>query len=195
MNTNSNSNENQLTIKTNLEIEKVKSTLETFALDSCNLSKKEKLLFYIKNNIAKTIIPFRNSQSLSKEKIAHYLEIKVSELGQIISKSGYKWVINKRQYIPISEYSPNPIRQSFRVKKTKGPKKIKITLNARTYNIFNGILMIENKKADFLAEELIQNYANLKYQNIFKNAEVTSSSITIRKKKKQIIETSSIEAF
>ena len=60
---------------------------------------------------------------------------------------------------------------------------------------FNGILMIENKKADFLAEELIQNHANLKYQNIFKNAEVTSSSITIRKKKKQIIETSSIEAF
>jgi len=174
---------NQLIRKTDSEIAEVTSMIEALVSKSDNLSKKEQLDFYIKNNIAKIIIPIRNSQSLSKEQMAFSLKITVSELGQIISRSGYKWSINKRQYVLISEYNPNVTRRSFKVKKTRGPKKIKITLNARIYNIFNGILMIQNKKADFLIEELIENYANSKYPDVFRNAEVTSSSITIRKKK------------
>lgn len=102
---NKNLNENQLSIKTDSKISNIKSILENLVSDSCNLTKKEKLEVYIKNNVAKAIIPFRNTQSLSKEQIAFFLEIKVSELGQVISKSVYKWTINKMQYIPNSGYN------------------------------------------------------------------------------------------
>lgn len=156
--------------------------LETIVLNNQGQISTPSSALSLDTEQARTVISLRN-RGVSKEQLANHLGVNVKGLGKTITKAGYYWDIQTKQYRPVSEKPPVK-RKSYQTSRPKKAKRVTLVLSPPALTSLSLIELLENREKSEVIDKLLVEYGESRWPSMMINSTVNVKSKVIKLSKK-----------